>query len=280
MRTIKAPPPDLATVLFGLGPRILVLVEGESDQWVFNEWYRDRLGDVMFHSPGGGVTGVQNRLQEALAQGHRKRVYGIIDRDFRSGDEVSRRLADPDEHLFVLHRYAIENYLLEPEALHEELRLYYGNDYMVPDVATILIELLRLCRQLRTRMAAHWIFFETGSIEYFPLGHDVLERDALMSLTAAKLGCSVEVAELRIAEKENLLDPLLTTLATAHTCVNGKHLLHQIYISYISGVRRGSPKDHLFNLLVRTIKANGLHEDIKEIVETRILRNKGEAFHE
>lgn len=271
MRIIKAPPADLATILFNLGPRILVLVEGDSDQRAFEDWYKDRLSDLMFQSVTG-VQSVQTRLQEALAQGHRKRVYGIIDRDFRNDAEVEQRLTDQNEHLFALRRYAIENYLLEPEAISEELRLYYSGNFVVPDASTIAKDLLHLCRQLQTLMAAHWIFSDVGGIEFFSEGHDVLERDKLIPLIAAKLSCTIEDANVRIAQKEALLDPLLSALATAHCCINGKHLLHQVYMLYISGVKRGFQKDHLFNLLVRTIKSNGLHADIKEIIETRILR--------
>lgn len=86
------------------------------------------------------------------------------------------------------------------------------------------------------------------------------------------MGCDVAVAEARIAAKEVLLDPKLTTLETAQTCVNGKHLLHHVYVQYISSVRRGLPKDVFANLLIRTIKARlGLHQDIRTIMEQRIL---------
>lgn len=157
MRVIKAPPPDLVTLLVELGPQTLVLVEGDDDRRVLNEWYPEGLHNILYHVPGGGATGVMSMLQHILLETPVRRVYAIIDRDFRSEAEVTARLNDPDGHLFILPRYAIENYLLEPAAIQEELRPYYdyGDTFVVPDVAIIEGEILRMCQQLRTLMAAN-----------------------------------------------------------------------------------------------------------------------------
>ena len=271
MRIIKAPPPDLETLLVLLGAQTLVLIEGEDDKAVLNEWYPEGLHNILYHEAGGSDS-VRRLLQEILTQTPVKRAFGIIDRDFRSAAEVEARLRDPEEHLFVLRRYAIENYLLEPAAIREQLEPYYANAFVVPDTETVTQDLLQLCQNLRTLMAANWVFSEVGGPEYFTEGHqDIGDRPKLVQQTALRLSCDVAPAEQRIAEKEALLDPLLATLETAHHCVSGKHLLHQVYLHYVVAIKRGFLKDHLFHLLVRSIKRMGLHEDIKEIMEQRIL---------
>ena len=50
MRIVKQLPPDLTTLIFQAGPRTLVLLEGDSDQAVFEEWYEERLDELMMTS--------------------------------------------------------------------------------------------------------------------------------------------------------------------------------------------------------------------------------------
>ena len=75
-----------------------------------------------------------------------------------------------------------------------------------------------------------------------------------------------------MAAKEALLAPKLAALETAHTCVNGKFLLHKMYENYTAAVKRRLYKDHLINLLVRTVKRQGVHADIKAIIKDRVLK--------
>lgn len=58
-------PPDLTRVLYALGSRRLVLLEGASDVAVFREWYRDRRDVIEFFSPEvpQGRSGVENLLK-------------------------------------------------------------------------------------------------------------------------------------------------------------------------------------------------------------------------
>ena len=270
MRVVKSLPPDVTTLLFNLGPRTLVLLEGDSDLQAFEEWYRERLGELMFHVPGGGSGGVQNRLTELLGLSTHKRVYGIIDRDFRSESEVQMHLTDPNGRLFVLSRYAIENYLLEPSVLHEELRVFYGSAIGVPTLAAVESELLQLFQRLHTIMAANWVLLDAAQT-YFPKGYDLKDRPTMIRLTAGKIGCDEGEAEKRIAAKEAIIAPSLKILETAHAYINGKFALHRFFTSHRRKVKRSLDSDHLFGLLIRSAKIE-LHADIRAIVEDRILK--------
>lgn len=271
MRTITTLPYELTQILFDLGLRKLVLVEGDDDRKVFREWYRERLSDVEFYAAGGS-TSVADFLQEILAHSTTKRAYGIIDRDFRSDADVDAPLNDLSAHLFILRRYAVENYLLEPEVICEELRVYYGSTLAAPDVNAMKQSLLQLCQRLRTVMAANWVFVEIGGVKHFTPGHDSGDRAMLIRQAARRTGQGQTEMERRIAEKEAQIEPMLMTLNAAHTCINGKHLLHQVYIVYVASVKRGWRKDHLRNLLAREVKRRlGLHADITTIVGQRIL---------
>lgn len=271
MRVIKTLPPDLFTLLIDLGPRCLVLLEGDTDFHAFSEWFLESEADLLFHVPGGGVEGVKAYLNEALAASTTKRVYGIIERDFCSDAEVKNCLNDPASHLFILRRYALENYLLEPDVIREELRVFYGGTFVVPDASTIHDDLLQMCGQLHTLMAANWTLLE-GTGKFLPPGFDANQRDIIVQQVALRLNINSAEAEQRVTEKEALLAPNLAILETAHGCTNGKFLMYKIYERYIASVPRGLFKEHLFNLLVRTVKQQGIHADIRTIIEDRILK--------
>ena len=123
MRIIQPYPPEITEFLFRLGDRSLVWVEGTDDEETFREWFAERRDEIEFYA-AGGWRNVEHKLQEYL--NYVQCVFGIVDRDFRSDADVTAMLEDPAARLFILRRYAIENYLLEPAALCEELRVYCG----------------------------------------------------------------------------------------------------------------------------------------------------------
>jgi hypothetical protein len=272
-RKIVPLPAKLTHLLFDLGKRKLVLLEGSTDVDVFKEWYRDRLSQIAFF-PAKGHPNVKSFLETILAQSTTKRAYGIIDRDFRDEAEVNAALVNPDEHLFILYRYALENYLLEPAVVLEELRLFRGAELTLADEAAMAQELLEICRRLKPVMAANWVFWDQGvargssRIESFGEGFPIDDRPRLVRETAKRLSCSEKEAEQRIVEKESQLDVILGQLESAYTCVNGKHILEHLFKTY----QIHTTKDHFRRLLARTIKTQiGIHHHIRAIVNQRIL---------
>ena len=265
-------PEDLTRVLYELGARKLVLLEGVSDVAAFREWYLDRRDVIEFFSPDvpQGGSGVRTLLARVLAQSTsaNPREFGIVDRDFRSDAEVEASLSDAASHLFILRRYCIENYLLEPVAVTEEVRVLSGTNIDTPDLQTMEIALLGICRRLQTMMAANWVCSETGRGRYYAEGHEIVERPAAVRRVAEDLACSSAEAEAILSDKEQLIEPLLSSLETAHRRINGKHLLFQVYKTF---VQTGICRDKFRNLLARAVKRSGLHEDVRAIVELRIL---------
>jgi hypothetical protein len=272
-RNIVPLPPELTRLLFTLGERKLVLVEGPTDVDVFKEWYRDRLSQIAFY-PAEGHPNVESFLNEILAKSVTRRAYGIIDRDFRDEAEVNAALADPGGHLFILYRYAIENYLLEPAAVLEELRQYHGTGLAVDDEAIMAQSLLDICRWLKPVMAANWVFWEkdvaqgSSRVESFGEGFPADDRPLLIRETARRLGCSEEEAERRVVEKEARIDAALGQLESAYARINGKHILERLFKTY----QIHTTKDHFRRLLARTVKTQlGVHDHIRAIVNRRIL---------
>jgi hypothetical protein len=276
-RIIRPLPVELTRILFELGPRKLVLVEGPDDVEIFRIWFHDRLSQVEFYS-AEGYSSVETFLTEILNHSTTKQAYGLIDRDFRNEAEVEARLTDAEAHLFILRRYALENYLLEPVAVFEELRLCLGQNFQITGVEVMTQSLLNLCRQLKSVMAANWIFWDenltrvSNRISYFGMHFPTNDQLLLIQETAKNLGCLEVEAGQRILEKETLLESSLVRLDSAYTHIDGKRLLRLLEKEY-----RIPHLDHFRRLLARTTRQIGLHPDIHGIVERRILGQGGEV---
>lgn len=239
-----------------------MLVEGVDDQYAFRRWFDDRLKEVEFFECGG-VVQVEKLLAEFLAVGSLKRGYAIIDRDFRSGEEVEES-RKPDSHRFVLQRYSLENYLVEIEPIRVELNVVAGDKANVEELEK---QLLELCRKLKTICAIQWLCWEKR-ILYWPDGYPVEPREMLIVKAAKEFGCGLPEAELLVAEKENLIEQKLNDLNSAHQIISGKRLFHWAHREL--GFKT-IEKDHFRRMLVRGVEATGLHDDLKDIVLNRIL---------
>lgn len=248
-------------------------MEGDDDKYILNEWYPEGDHNILYHVPPGGNSGVEKLLDKVLTQTALRRAFGIIDRDYRSQAEVDQRLSNPEEHLFIWPRYELENYLLLPNAIREELHVYYRGKATAPTEAEIENKMFELCQRLCPVMAANWACLDAGT-EYFREGFPLDNRANLVHVAAAKLGCSETEAERRVAAKEALLQPVMASLEQAHSSIKGKHLLYQLhalYVSQVAGIGGGLSAEYFKSLLARAVKRSGLHEDIKTIIEQRVL---------
>ncbi|SRR6266498_1295401 len=235
MRTISSLSPELTRLLFDAGTRIIVLVEGNDDRYVLREWFKEFLSEIEFYDCGG-ISNLNKWLEELLSHGTLKRAYGIADRDFRSDDEVDKSYHD-GSYLFILRRYAIENYLLEPKPLWEVLTVRDPDiKVSLPDEKGMEARLLEICRALKHIVAANWLHFDenkaqyqssgqTAKLEYFTIGfpHD---RHIVIEQAAKQLNCNEDDFEKRLAEREEIVDQHLADLTSAHQVVDGKRLLH------------------------------------------------------
>lgn len=264
-RTITSKPADLTEVLFKAGGRVVVFVEGTDDEYAFREWFEDHRSEIEFFECGG-VLQVEKLLAEFLEQSSLKRGYAIIDRDFRSDEEVEES-RQPNSHCFVLSRYSLENYLLDAQPVCIELKYFLGKEQDATDVES---RLLSLCQSLKTICAIQWACWEKRDeeISYWPEGHEIEPRETLIEKAAKDFGCSPAEAETLVAEKENLIAAKLTDLQTAHTVISGKRLFHwgQRELGF-----KTLDKDHVRRMLVRGVKLTGLPDDVKAIVLDRIL---------
>jgi hypothetical protein len=271
-RTVTVLPTELTTLFFNSGDRQIIAVEGPTDVEVLDEWYLARLSEVYFHNAGGHAA-VEAIVAMAADNGVHKRVFGIIDRDFSDDAVVEAALADSNAHLFILRRYSIENYLLEPEAVHEVARIFLGRP-PTRSVQATHGEILRICRLLKSMMAANWALLD-NNCELYPEAHEIVGRELYAKRISASLPCDNAHAATLLAEREGILEPDMANLETAHSRTSGKHLFHHVWLFIIkkrAGATTGLSKDFFRRLLANKVKqTTGVHDDIKAIVEGRVL---------
>lgn len=279
MRTISSLPPELTRLLFDAGARIIVLVEGDDDRDVLREWFSKSLSEVEFFACGG-ISNLNKLLEELLNLGALKRAYAITDRDFRTEAEVDGSYAE-GSHRFILRRYALENYLLEPQPLWEVLTMRHPAikaDF--PDEQAMETRLLEICRMLKSVTAANLAYFgenriqyqssgQTARLEYFSVGHHH-DRQIVIQQAAKQLQCGEDECERRIAEREEIINRYLTDLNLAHQVIDGKRILHWVnHDLFVTG------RDYLFRLLTDRAVLRGLPDDVVNIVRDRIVGSAG-----
>ncbi len=260
-RKIGKLPPELTHLLFEAGHRKIVLLEGIDDLYVFNEWFDSN--DIFFHS-AGGCKNIKIFLQELLPKSPQKEIYGIIARDFHTDEEVQASLNDKTSHLFILTRYALENYLLEPAAVWEELRLIGDKDFK--DATAMETKLLKICGDLKTLIAANWVIFESSTETFVDYNIKEHKRQEIIEQLAKKLDCEIENAKSKVAKKESMIASKLDNLENAYQMINGKQILNQILFQCLKKREICKIKVHFRNLLVRTVKNNGLPVELVEII--------------
>lgn len=116
---------------------IKVFLESAEDVRIFSDhWFSHKQDNLRFvsaegdQSGGGGCQVVISKVNEA--NNNKIKAYGIVDRDvllsdknlelFWETDDVIFHAAEPyGNKIYVLRRWELENYLLQPEAFSEEI---------------------------------------------------------------------------------------------------------------------------------------------------------------
>ncbi|HEY3329151.1 MAG TPA: DUF4435 domain-containing protein [Capsulimonadaceae bacterium] len=265
-RLIRPLPPEITNIIFMAGNRKVVLVEGDDDEYAFRTWYEERLRDVYFHA-ADSTAHVVAYVAEALRSGTKGHVYGIVDRDYRTDEEAVAWKSDPDTHLLSLWRYEIENYLLEAGALATLLNETYGRKLDAPDVDAIEAQLLEACGELSVKSAANWVISDFGRGEFLGVGYPA-DRSLILTHLSKELNISDAEADANLAAKEALIEACLSDMVRAHTVIRGKYLLHYLYRV---NVHPRMQIDVFTNLLVASVKRYGIPQDIRDIIENRVL---------
>ena len=100
--------------------------------------------------------------------------------------------------------------------------VFYGGTFVVPDASTIHDDLLQMCRQLHTLMAANWTLLEGAQASSCHLDLMQISGKSLCNRWLYVSTINSAEAEQRVTEKEASLAPNLAILETAHGCTNGK----------------------------------------------------------
>ena len=148
------------------GSGVCVLVEGETeleDAWFYNTWFGDRAREITFF-PQDGWQKIVTAVASLRTRLGRRRVYGIIDRDF-AGPPTYPPV--PTDGILRTSKYTLENYLLDPECWYRYIRPHGRRTpkpgWSTPDEAQATIEgLYRECLPLS---AYNWTLQQARSLD-------------------------------------------------------------------------------------------------------------------
>lgn len=168
--------PDSGLLVGKYLDKVRIYVESSEDRDVLEKWFPDDLGEITFLSADHGSAGgggcqavcreVTNNTQSGVS------AFGVVDRDKLFTDKNWGLLWETDDRKFrsaqpygaeihVLLRWELENYLLEPKALHRVLAdAKHGQP--APIEAEIEQELLDHCDALAPIMAASALLHAQG----------------------------------------------------------------------------------------------------------------------
>lgn len=259
-RVISTLDPQLTRLIRRAGPRKMVLLEGTDDHGVFKIWFGEMRDQLEFMVAGErGKVEAQVRL--AHDAGYGAMVFGITDRDYTPEDEWS---AEPEPGCFCLHRHELENYLLEPKAIQQELAIL-NSPSEPPETEEIAAWIKNWAEEGISRTAANWILSARAKTLFTDGGKE--PRPAVVRHLADELECPEEEANNLLTQQETLVAELLETAKGLHASVEGKRLLHNLKQSSFKRLQEGE----LRNLLARAVHTTGLSDEVQKILHERVL---------
>ncbi len=237
---------DELELAFYTGAGVAVICEGDEggfDQRVYSEWF-GAVGGVTFSAQDGW-----QRVQEALTALRRRGsvpVYGIIDRDCASDDEITLQSnLSYEGWLYRLPRYDLEGYLLEPELwLTVVQRVLFRGETQLPvgwdSVAAVESQILELYRRARPVAAHNWVIQHLNQTDsarpglkskpYFE-SIRALQNVAPETALADWYGAFGAERDARLSYQERLqfLDACGDRIDTLNRYVSGKVVLDALY---------------------------------------------------
>lgn len=215
------------------GASLKVYVEDNADT-IWSVWFPpDR--DVQFENVGS-KTQIRNKVQDDVRKGILS--FGVVDRDFDDDETVEQSLAQ-EGRVCILRRYAVENYLLEPQAIADTVARLPAVSRSEPewtDPPYVEQILLTWAYQLRFYAAANYLidgwnrhilllrFFRPGQPDH------LFDRDSILEqLRAWTRGLpAVQQIESMLDEQAERIGQACQTLDGVRRWIDGKTLLFSL----------------------------------------------------
>lgn len=262
-------------LLFKASDCKIVFVEGEDDKIIFEHWFKDNLSDIYFEGCTGG-SHVKSRYDAANKTELRQKVYGIVDRDYKTQEEVNNSKLQGSKY-FITEFSELENYLLHPNAIldiySQPLRpTLFSTDNEVEE------ELLNTAKKCIFIICANRLLNSVNPEEKkYTYAHELHDND-----TREKLKKFLDSKKLNADGIDNLIDSEIELIENSTNSLNetnkyfdGKRLFYQFTtknkIGHIDG-------DLLKSLLIKSILTRNLvHNDLKSIRDL-ILNKQHDLF--
>ncbi|MCE7990045.1 MAG: DUF4435 domain-containing protein [Caldilinea sp. CFX5] len=237
-----------------------IFVEGDSDRDILARWF-PHLQFVVVN----GKNNIHRRVEQV------QQSWGLLDRDF-ADEAIVTTSRLPESRVFVLHRYCIENYLLEPATIATVAGLLVNRSPALQpwtDETHVAEQLLRWGAELAiyaaaNRLVANWrAIIDDDFVRYFGPLPPLPREQVLVALSTrlAKLPKAADLPALLEANHSEILSDL-SAIEGVHRWINGKVLLEEFLYPHVFKLHNFSQS----RLRDELIKA-GIHAIPQELVE-------------
>lgn len=246
------------------GLRTVVLVEGPTDERVFEICFYPEVEERLCFISAGGHSRVKAYIEQARQQGISE-FRGIMDRDFRTNAERARDMAESAPCLYIHERYTLENYLIDSGTLLELLKDHKPAmsmqmaeiDRMIDDVYDTLIVVMA-ANQLLLGQCCGYL-----SVTMIP------ESDVIVSKLKQTEGIGLTEAALAPALEQirGALAALCADRGGRQTWISGKYFFEQFqrWAKRELGVTLRKDAVEKYQL-ARILRTRGLPEELRALL--------------
>lgn len=242
----------------------VLIIEGQRgsiDEIILGKLFTEMVGQMNIVS--GGTKGDVKKLLKTLREmadddGGLEKILAIVDRDYdvETGDSA----------IFMLDRYSIENYLIEPKYIAEAINIF-RNKFLTED--KIKDVLLRSCQTVYKKERVHALknrvadaLFENAKIRVNPDSRDIVS-DLSKAFDAAKLRISkLELPDL--AESNFSATPSLDEMIRS---LPGKKILAE-FVGKFDEIKNIGPEKFAILIIERMNYDKFVPESLKVQLET------------
>ena len=252
------------------GRKTIVFVEGKYDKKIFElvyEKYTDKIEFIIALN----CRKVKEYLEGCVQNIKEERYFGIIDRDFRTDKERENEMQEDKykDKLYILTRYAIENYLIESEVL-----LKFLNE--VISIETIKGIIHNIFKSLINVMAGNWLLLDLDFGKTFLLDENIpTDKEIILKKLNKKIKEKIEddeISEETIKEKyekyHSIISKMQDNVDELQKYINGKHFFHHFRRKIKNTWNKTLSFEDLFLklYLTRILKDIGMQKELAEAI--------------
>lgn len=269
---------EIQNIEFEVGPRKVLLLEGEDDLDAIETWYPNEKDEIYIYDCGGKDE-VKILFDELNTKPIGRKTYAIRDRDLDFSEiEVEACYNDLTNRYFILRKRNLENYLLTPKSIFGAIKICFNRrNRTANNEAEVEAYLQSFFHKLKAITICNKIITDENNLNTideekpmeFASGHPLnnVSEQEIIEKTAEKLGKTIEYISELFEKEEEKLNQFFNNFENACKIICGKRMVEVVKKNYVITSPKGQFERQLVSLLI-----NEIPSDFRYIIEERILQ--------